>query len=187
MQLVRISGRSYPAENYLFYEDFRNTMQNWITHSGTWEVSKGIAYGYGRSHFAYMANSNWRDYSYELTTRCLGSDNPKVDWLKTYIFFRVQDNDNFYRFGIHGDAGVVDLYKCIKGKWSRITTTTFTPGRNRWYTMKISVKGSHLAGYIDGKKILEAVDKTFLVGGIGFGVMEDDMRCEYKDIVVHPN
>jgi hypothetical protein len=182
-----VSGRPFDLENSLFYEDFRNNMQNWIVHSGTWKVSNGTANGQGKSHFVYITKSDWRNYSYELTTRCLGSKNPQVNWLKTYLFFRVQDANNFYRFGIHGDAGVVDLYKCVKGKWNRIKGTTFTPEKNSWYTFKISTKGSSITGYIDGKKILEAQDSTFLDGGIGFGVMEDDMECEYKEIVLQPN
>jgi len=182
-----VSGRPLNLKNNLLYEDFRDNMQNWIIHSGTWEVSSGTAYGQGKSHFAYITKPDWRNYSYELTTRCLGSTNPRVDWLKMYLFFRIQDADNFYRFGIHGDAGVIDLYKCVKGKWSKINATTFTPEKNSWYTLKISTKGSDITGYLDGKKVLQAQDSTFLDGGIGFGVLEDDMECEYKNIVVQPN
>ena len=60
----------------------------------------------------------------------------------------------------------------------------FIPKKNKWYALKIQVKGTKIAGYIDGDKIIEVNDDTFSTGGIGIGVLEDAMRCEYKNIVV---
>jgi hypothetical protein len=60
----------------------------------------------------------------------------------------------------------------------------FIPEKNKWYALKIQVKGTKIAGYINGEKVIEVRDNTFPFGGIGIGVLEDAMRCEYKDVVV---
>jgi hypothetical protein len=168
----------------LFYEDFKNGMKNWIINSGKWEIDNGIATGSGLSHFAYIKNNEWRDYVFEVKTRIKGSDNPSVDWLKSYIFFRVQDERNFYRFGIHGDAGVIDLYKYVAGKWVLLANSRFEPELDKWYVLRIEAKGKKLIGYINGGKIIEVCDDTFAYGGIGIGVLEDNMRCEYREVIV---
>jgi hypothetical protein len=104
--------------------------------------------------------------------------------LKSYVFFRIKDDNNFYRFGIHGDAGVIDLYVCAKGKWIKLDTAPFKPEEGKWYTLRIHADGTKILGYVDGVKVVEVNDRTFLAGGIGIGVLEDEMECEYKDIIV---
>ncbi|GAH99229.1 unnamed protein product, partial [marine sediment metagenome] len=41
-----------------------------------------------------------------------------------------------------------------------------------------------LSCYLDNRKIIEVIDGAFLNGGIGIGVLEDGMKCEYKDVIV---
>ena len=60
----------------------------------------------------------------------------------------------------------------------------FIPEKNKWYALKIQVKGTKIAGYINREIVIEANDDTFSTGGIGIGVLEDAMLCEYKDVVV---
>ncbi len=172
------------SEKDLFHDDFKNDMINWTVNRGDWAISNGVAQGTGSSHFAFIKNNDWRNYEFEATTRCRGSGNPAVDWLKSYIFFRVQDEKNFYRFGIHGDAGVIDLYRCVDGAWWKLAASLFEPERDRWYTLRIQLNGPQIVGYVDSKKILEIKDTTFATGGVGIGVLEDGMKCEYKHVVV---
>jgi hypothetical protein len=172
-----------PGANDLFFENFNQGMNNWTINRGEWKILNGIAHGSGSSHFAFLKNS-WGDYIFEITTRCIGSDDPAVDWLKSYIFFRLQDEKNFYRFGIHGDAGIIDLHKCVDGNWIRIGSSVFNPEKDKWYALKIQVKGTKIFGFINSVKFIEADDNTFLTGGIGIGVLEDAMKCDYKNIIV---
>jgi len=60
----------------------------------------------------------------------------------------------------------------------------FIPEKNKWYALKIQVKGTKIAGYINGEIVIEASDNTFPTGGIDIGVLEDAMRCDYKDVIV---
>lgn len=168
----------------LFHDDFQHGMKKWTIDRGEWKISKGIAQGGGSAHFAIIQNYNWQDYLLEVTTRCRGSDNPAVDWLKSYIFFRVRNNKNFYRFGIHGDADLIDLYKCVSGNWIKLNSSSFEPKKDKWYSLRIKVDGPKIIGYVDGEKVIEANDNTFSSGGVGIGVLEDAIRCDYKDVIV---
>ncbi len=172
------------ASNALFRDDFSRSMEKWKVDRGKWIAVAGIVEGSGPSHFAYVLNNAWSSYQYQVTTRIKGSDDPVVDWLKAYIFFRIQDARNFYRFGIHGDAGVIDLFKCVNGQWFQLASANFIPLPETWYTLLIIVRGDAITGYINGKKIIEARDSTFPAGGIGIGVLEDAMRTQYRDIIV---
>jgi len=167
----------------LFYDDFREGMKKWTIVNGAWKTSNGIAQASGPSHFAYIKR-DWPDYVVQAKARCLGSDDPRVDWLKSYIFFRLKDEKNFYRFGIHGDAGVIDLYKCVNGEWILLASSQFEPKTGKWYTLRIDIKGTKITGYLNGEEVLQISDSTFSSGGIGIGVLEDGMRCEYWDITV---
>lgn len=173
-----------PSNRILFADNFDAGMTNWTIDQGTWAVSDNAVQGYGAAHLAYIADNTWADYSMEVTSRCLGSSNANIDWLKSYIFFRLQDNNNFYRFGIHGDASLIDLYKCIHGEWTRLKSTPFIPEKNKWYTLKATANGSLFTCYINGKQVFSVRDDTFLSGGIGIGVLEDNMMCEYKNISI---
>jgi hypothetical protein len=177
------TGLAFSASN-LFHDDFRQGMNKWKLKSGEWTVENGTARGCGQSHWAIVHNAEWSDYTYEVSTRCKGSDDPRIDWLKSYIFFRIKDDNNFYRFGIHGDADVVDLYARVNGKWKKISSAPFKPQKDKWYTLRIQAEGTAIRGYIDGTKILDVNDKTFRNGGIGIGVLEDAMICEYRDVTV---
>jgi hypothetical protein len=167
----------------LFFDDFKQDMKKWTISRGNWNVSNNIACASGPAHFAFI-KEDWQDYVIQVKTRCKGSDDLAVDWLKSYIFFRLQDEANFYRFGIHGDAGLIDLLKFVNGKWIYLGSSPFSPQIDRWYTLRIELTGTKITGYINGEKIVEATDDTFLSGGIGIGVFEDYIRCDYKDVIV---
>jgi len=170
--------------NDLFHDDFSRGMNKWTINRGIWHTDNNIAGGSGPGHFAYILNNHWFNYQYQVRTRIVGSDDPGVDWLKSYIFFRVQDDRNFYRFGIHGDGGVVDLFKCVNGEWFQLGFVNFMPKPDTWYTLMVELQGNRIRGFINGEKIMEAQDLTFPSGGIGIGALEDAMQTEYRDVIL---
>lgn len=171
------------AGDATFHEDFSSGLDRWITRTGTWNTSKQTAHASGVAHFAYI-NSDWENYIFEATVRCQGSSNPNVDWLKSYIFFRLQDENNYYRYGIQGETGVLSLYKRIDGQWRQLRTAPFTPEKNKWYTLRVQVDGDRITCFIDNQRIMALNDSSFRHGGIGLGVLEDSQKCEYKNIYV---
>ncbi len=168
----------------LFFDNFIRGMQQWTLNGGQWHTTNGLVEGSGTRHFAFIQNSAWRDYVFEVKIRTQGSNDPTVDWSDFYIYFRLQDENNFYRFGVHGYGDEVDLQKYVDAKWQKITSTSFTAKINKWYALRIEVRGSNIIGYINGEKVVEANDDTFSSGGIGIGTFYHSMNCEYKDVIV---
>jgi len=170
--------------NDYFYDDFATgNMDKWDTTIGTWEVNNGIAQGSGLWHLARV-KGYWQDFEFQVNTKILGSRNLAVDWLKSQIFFRVQDEGNFYRFGIQGEA--VMLYKRVQNKWYFLGSYQFNPQKDVWYNLKVAVSGDKIRCFLDGELVISVKDNTFKSGGIGIGVLEDEMVNCYDDIVIRP-
>jgi len=172
------------AKDDLFHDDFKsNDMSKWTVDRGNWVVENGEAEG-SQSAFAITGDSSWGDYVVEAKTKCKGSENTSIGWLKAYIYLRVQDISNFYRFGIHGDAGRVELYKNDNNDWKELGVFTFTAEKDKWYTFRVEAKGNVFKAFLDGKQIIDAKDSVFSNGGIAIGVTDDLMITSYKDVIV---
>lgn len=184
LRVVNAQTGSGPEGKVLFSDSFK-TADNWEIISGDWKAEDGTFKATGTpAHFALAGKEEWADYSFQVTTQILGSNNPQKNWLKSYLFFRVQDTKNFYRFGIHGDGKVVDLYKCVDNQWTHLANSQLISKKEKWYTLKIEVVGEKIKGYADNKLVIETEDDAFLNGRIGLGVLEDEMNTVYKDVMV---
>ena len=96
----------------------------------------------------------------------------------------MQDEDNYYRYGIQGETGVLSLYKRIGGKWRQLRTAPFIAEKGKWYALRVQVEGQRITCFIDNQRIMALDDDTFEFGGICIGVLEDAQKCDYKNIYV---
>ena len=173
------------SKNDLFHDDFSSgDMKKWTIRSGKWDVKGGCATGKAMSSIAIAGDPLWDNYRMQAMVQIKGSSNPEISWLKGYIYFRVKDDDNFYRFGIHGDAGGVDLYVNDNKKWKKLGIKDFQAQKDKWYKFNIEADGGTIKCYVDDELVISVKDKTLLKGGIGIGVLDNDMVAAYKDIIV---
>lgn len=125
------------------------------------------------------AGAAWTDYTYEARARLPlinGSENAG-------IVFRVQDQNNFYMFRIDANTNQLQLYKAVAGTLTQVANTSFVPVKNQWYTLKATVQGNTIKGYVDGvlKTTWTNPANELTSGGIGFrttsaGVWYDDAK-----------
>ncbi|WP_342547947.1 family 16 glycoside hydrolase [Paenibacillus sp. FSL P2-0089] len=125
------------------------------------------------------AGAAWTDYTYEARARLPlinGSENAG-------IVFRVQDQNNFYMYRINAGTSQLELYKAVAGTLTQVSTTSFVPVKNQWYTLKATVQGNTIKGYVDGvlKTTWTNPVNELTSGGIGFrttsaGVWYDDAK-----------
>ncbi|WP_341346242.1 family 16 glycoside hydrolase [Paenibacillus sp. FSL H3-0469] len=125
------------------------------------------------------AGSSWTDYTYEARARLPlinGSENAG-------IVFRVQDQNNFYMYRIDASTSQLQLYKAVAGTLTKVSNTSFVPVQNQWYTLKATVQGNTIKGYVDGvlKTTWTNPVNELTAGGIGFrttsaGVWYDDAK-----------
>lgn len=168
-----------------FQDDFSlGNMNKWDTTFGIWKVENAVARGSGSWHLA-IKNGNWGNFKYQVNTKLVGSTDPSVDWLKSYLFFRFQNDSNYYRFGIQG-SDEISLYKRENWKWKFLGKDQSNLKKNVWYNLRVEVKGDSIKGFLDGKQVLSFQDTTFKSGGVGIGVLEDNMINYYDDVIVSP-
>ncbi|WP_238656101.1 family 16 glycoside hydrolase [Paenibacillus piscarius] len=125
------------------------------------------------------AGAAWTDYTYEARARLPlinGSENAG-------IVFRVQDQNNFYMYRIDANTSQLQLYKAVAGTLTQVANTSFVPVKNQWYTLKATVQGNTIKGYVDGvlKTTWTNPANELTSGGIGFrttsaGVWYDDAK-----------
>ncbi|MFD1903194.1 family 16 glycoside hydrolase [Paenibacillus rhizoplanae] len=125
------------------------------------------------------AGASWTDYTYEARARLPlinGSENAG-------IVFRVQDQNNFYMYRIDASTSQLQLYKVVAGTLTQVSNTSFVPVKNQWYTLKATVQGNTIKGYVDGvlKTTWTNPVNELTSGGVGFrttsaGIWYDDAK-----------
>ncbi|MEO0162715.1 MAG: hypothetical protein ABIL74_10650 [candidate division WOR-3 bacterium] len=190
---VRRAMRPTPGD--IFFDDFNSGRMSEQWHlwepSAAWSVEDSSAKGSGNyyRHFATVGagNTNWTNYRFQMNTKSEGSTNPYVDYLKSYLFFRVKSDTQYYRFGIKGDEKSLPLTcrDSLHG-WKLLARYWFQPQKDVWYNLAVRVQGSNIRCYLNGDSVIGINDTKYTSGGIGIGTNEDYMTNYYDDILVRP-
>ena len=89
------------------------------------------------------------------------------------VMWRVLDRDNYYVARFNPLEDNFRLYRVLNGHRKMLASATIRLPAG-WHTLGITQKGSHMAGYIDGRKLLETSDGTFpSAGGAGLWTKAD--------------
>jgi hypothetical protein len=179
----------------LFVDDFSiGDMRNWdiVSDTGSWKVVDSVARGNKDAHWAWANVSvppeePWTDYKFQVNTKLEGSTDPFKDWYESFIFFRYQNDTNYYRFGIAGMYGsynaiVLGIQQGIE--WTLLASTPFNAKKNVIYNLRVEVKGDSIKGFLDGNQVISVEYDTYSSGIIGIGVPWDSMVIYYDDVVV---
>ena len=82
------------------------------------------------------------------------------------IVWRLQDANNYYVARMNPLEDNLRFYKVVAGKRTQLATKEgLKVPTGEWHTLKIRQMGDRIACYLDGKKQLEATDRTFLNAG----------------------
>jgi hypothetical protein len=101
--------------------------------------------------------------------------------------WRVKDASNYYVARYNPLENNFRLYSVKNGDRKMIADAGNIPIKTgEWFTIKIVQKGDKIEGWLNGKKLLEATDKT-LPGAGGVGVWtKADAASSFDDFVVRP-
>jgi hypothetical protein len=80
------------------------------------------------------------------------------------LVWRAKDAKNYYIARYNPLEDNVRVYKVEGGKRTMFENAR-VPGDTEWHTLRVTMKGSKITCYLDGKKHLEAEDSTFPEGG----------------------
>jgi hypothetical protein len=101
---------------------------------------------------------------------------------KAGIFARLRDTRNYYFLYIDGGSNLV-LRKRVDNSSSDVQKVKVKSEANTWYTLKLSVIGDKIQGYLDGNMLVSGSDGSISTGGIGVGT--SDCTAEFDDVVVN--
>jgi hypothetical protein len=118
------------------------------------------------------------------------------------LVWRVRDKDNYYMVRYNPLVARHNprppsfcVYKVENGKLTQLDhanapaetineTLDGPPVRMVWHTLRITMNGNEIVGYLDGKRLLEAEDSTFSdVGMIGLW-SKSDARSYFDDLSI---
>ena len=121
--------------------------------------------------------STTREYDHRSMCLFLNFQDPSHYY---YIHISTRSDDHAHNIFIVNDAP--------RKKISTSTTSGHDWGTNQWHKVKVvrDVDSGLIELHIDGRKIMEARDKTFTAGHIGFGSFDDEGRIDNIRITGRP-
>lgn len=167
----------------LFSDNFEDgDAAGWTTASGTWSVvtdgTNVLAQKANNTTGLITAGDSWTDYVLEAKMKM------PITNANAGILFRVIDSDNYYMYRINSAAKKLELYKCVNGALTSVSSASFTATANNWYTVKAVVKGNTIKGYVDGELKTEWTNpETELTAG-KIGLRTTTLSAVFDDVAV---
>lgn len=162
------------AGKILFFDDFSkyeagsDGSPTWTIHEGNWSVTEegykgenGGAGGYCASG-ASAGSEDWQDYVFSLKFKILSRGK---DWRDgAWIGFRYQNPENNYTLGFYFDRGIF-LHKISEGSIAsdenHLAKSPILLRDDKWHNLEIKVQGNIFSIKLDGKTIIDVVDKNW--------------------------
>lgn len=144
------------GDQTLFQSDFSQNSDGWRARGGNWSVQDGALIQTSDAMNCRMTagDGSWGDYTYTVQARKTGG---REGFL---IMFHSRGRNDFLWWNVGGWGNTrSQLEKMSDGQNSPLgESAPVTIDANRWYTVKIELKGTDIKCYLDGKLITEATD-----------------------------
>jgi hypothetical protein len=164
--MAAMLGAAAPAAKWTFESDaVGKPAKGFVGEVGRWEVAQD-----GDRHvLAQLAENTNRVYNLALVE---GTDYKDVDVSVRVkakagkidqgggIVWRAKDKDNYYIARYNPLEDNLRVYKVENGKRTQLDHAD-APGDLDWHTLRITMRGREIIGWLDGKKLLVAEDSTF--------------------------
>jgi hypothetical protein len=102
------------------------------------------------------------------------------------LVFRLKDADNYYVARANALEDNVRLYHVVKGSRRQFAGWNGKVASGQWHELAVEVDGDHFQVFFDGKKVMDAHDKTLADAG-KFGVWtKADSLIQFDDLTATP-
>ena len=102
------------------------------------------------------------------------------------LVFRFKDENNYYLTRANALEDNIRIYFVKDGKRKQFASFSGKVTGATWHELRVDAKGDHFEVFWDGKKVLEATDKTFAdAGKVGVWTKADSVT-EFDDLTVAP-
>ena len=132
---------------------------------GQWEVAKDgdnhVLYQKAKNedatfNVALIQGTSYKDIDLSVKLRAVAGEVDRGGG----VVWRAKDAKNYYIARYNPLEDNFRVYKVEDGKRTQLDHAD-APGDAEWHTLRITMKGREIFGYLDGKKLLEAEDSTF--------------------------
>jgi len=156
-----------PDGKTLFKADFSKVNDNWRkTGRGEWSTHDGVLKqsAIEQGVTVFMGDTSWTDYTITLKARKLYGENG------FQIYFHNRNNSERIRWDLGGYNNSVHFMEI------GVTAESMIAGiePDRWYDVKIEIRGNAVKGYLDGKLIQEVSDIRANVKSLCASAARDD-------------
>ena len=103
------------------------------------------------------------------------------------VVWRYRDSDNYYLARVNSLTRNVVVYKVRNGVRTQVMPAAHHEiPANAWSILKVSVRGDRFQVYVDHRRILQGVDRTFgAAGKVGLWTVADSVTY-FDDFRVYP-
>jgi hypothetical protein len=164
------------------------TAKGFTSEVGTWEV---VQDGQNRVlaqkarnenpvfNVTLIDGTNYKDIDLSVRLKALAGEHDQGGGL----VWRARDKDNYYIARYNPLEDNLRVYKVEGGKRTQLDHAD-VPGNHEWHTLRITMTGREILGYVDGKRVLVAEDSTFPdAGKIGLW-SKSDAQSYFDDLTV---
>lgn len=173
-----ITSHAALAQAALFSDDFQdgnadgwtffttNTSSSWgvmadAADAGNLVLAQGS--NANNEGYATAGDAGWQDYSVEARVK-LRNVEPYPGLLARY-----KDSNNYYMLRINkASEARIELSKKVGGASTIFASYPLATMADSWYTLRMTLRGNVLRGYLNGNALFEVTDASLDAGQIGF-------------------
>jgi len=129
---------------------------------------------------ALVDGTNLKDVDLSVRIKAVAGENDQGGGL----VWRARDAKNYYVARFNHKEDNFRVYKVVDGVRSSPFQNADVKHHDGWTVVRVTMKGDHIEGFIDGKKSLDVTDSTFPESG-KIGVWsKSDARSQFDDLTV---
>jgi hypothetical protein len=175
---VLLGSHAVYGQSVLFNDDFQdgnadgwtffttNTQSSWQVVADSAEATNYVlAQGSNANNEAYATTGDlaWQDYSFEAKVKLRNAE-PYPGLLARY-----KDSNNYYMLRINKvSEGRVEFSRKVGGASTIFASYPLATTADTWYTLRMTIQGNVLRGYLNGNSLFEVTDTSLDAGKIGF-------------------
>jgi hypothetical protein len=101
------------------------------------------------------------------------------------LVFRFRDPTSYYIVRANALEDNFRLYRMVNRKRLQFAGSSVKVAGKQWHTIRVVAKGDHITCWFDGQQLIDAHDKTYTTGKIGFWTKADSVTA-FDDFTVTP-
>lgn len=174
----------------VLYDDFsREAPGRWPNVKGKWARQQGTS----RSHARLVKTSNglgltlagqgdWSGYTFK-------ADVTPLEDSSVGLVFHAQAPDDYYALRVggpkdqHGYAGKAQLVKTFRGETTVLAEAPVQLAVGRPTHLQVEADGPYMAGFVDGRRVVEAVDQAITSGKVGL-LADGAGGCAFDNVLL---